>query len=133
LEFVVNLKTNKSATAGVSHSSWAIYDQTGTVVRERKDLFASTTYTDTVGLAPGCYRLEVKDAGCDGLSWWANSGAGNGSFSVSPVNSMVPYPLNGYFSGDFGCGFTQYFSADWPVGIEPVTPAGKADLRLYPN
>jgi len=134
LGFVVSLKTNKSVTAGVSHSSWAIYDQAGAIVRERKNLSAGTTYTDTVGLAPGCYRLEVKDAGCDGLSWWANSGAGNGSFSVRPVNSMVPYSLNGYFSGDFGCGFTQYFSADWPVRIEPVTPDdGKADLLLYPN
>ena len=132
-EFIVSLKTNSSMTGGKSQSSWAIYDRSGAAVKERNDLSASTVYTDTVRLGPGCYRLEVRDAGCDGLSWWANAAAGNGTFTVRPLASATPYTLRGYFNGDFGCGFTQYFTADWPTSVEEALPTGKAELELYPN
>ncbi len=131
--FVVSLRTNNSVTAGVSQSGWAIYDLDDHIVKERKNLGPNTNYTDTLSLGPGCYRLEVQDAGCDGLSWWANPGAGKGSFSVRGVHVSGQFPLNGYFNGDFGCGFTQYFTTDWPTDVERVMPGSKVFMNVYPN
>jgi hypothetical protein len=131
--FIVSMKTNWATMGGFSQSSWAIYNMDGDVVTERKNLHQNTAYMDTVYLTPGCYKLEVKDAGCDGLSWWATPAAGNGSVSVRPVSSAVQYALRGYFGGDFGCGFTQYFSVNWPTEVEKVGLNDKMKMELYPN
>lgn len=131
---VVNLKTNNSKSGTISETSWAIYDMMDNLVKERKNLNANTTYIDTVVLAPNCYKLIVSDAGCDGLSWWANKAGGTGTLTVKNASSMIgSLSLNGYFSGDFGCGFTQYFTTDWPTGIETVATEPEVAMEVYPN
>lgn len=132
--FRITFVTNSSASGGYSESSWKIYDANNNVVAQRVNNAINTTYNDTLLLGPSVYRLEVTDLGCDGLSWWANSSAGNGSITVRKLTSLLPLSLTGYFSGDFGCGFTQYFMTAWPTGVGNITTANtQTALDVYPN
>ncbi|MCB0697293.1 MAG: T9SS type A sorting domain-containing protein [Chitinophagaceae bacterium] len=130
--FVVEMFTNASVSAGVSETSWKIVDQyNDNVLAKRENCAPNTTYRDTVSLTVGVFKLVVEDAGCDGLSWWANSSAGSGYLKVVRTNSPLPYQLDGYFSGDFGCGFTQYFNVLWPNEVQDVTKSPV--IAVYPN
>lgn len=124
----VNFKTNNRAT----ETRWKIIDGLGNTVAQRAGAGANVTYIDTVTFGPGSYKLIVEDDGCDGLSWWANSAAGSGSIIVRALTTLGSYPLAGYFGGDFGCGFTQEFTAYWSAGIENTT-AGTTGIDIYPN
>ncbi|MGN6568585.1 MAG: T9SS type A sorting domain-containing protein, partial [Flavipsychrobacter sp.] len=97
----------------------------------------NTTYNDTITLNPGSYRLVVSDSGCDGLNWWAYTGSsydpGIGSLKVTPATSIVQKPLKGYFSGDFGCGFTQAFAVAGPLGVTEVVANNNLSIQAYPN
>ena len=131
---IVKLTTNLATSGGVSESSWKIVDLGGGIVAQRNNLAASTTYTDTVVLGPSCYKLIVEDQGCDGLYWWANTSAGSGSFQVRGLASAIPFTLPGYFNRDFGCGFTQYFTTNWPTGIPQIYSANAAaTIEAIPN
>jgi len=124
----VNFKTNNK----VNEKRWKIVDGLGNTVAQRQGAGANITYVDTVRFGPGSYKLIVEDDGCDGLSWWANSAADTGQVSVRPLNSSIPYVLTGHFNGDFGCGFTQEFTAYWPTGIENTT-VDATGIDIYPN
>lgn len=141
--FRVQMGTNnQTVTPGVSENSWKIYDQDNNVVRQRTGAAPSTVYIDTVTLPTGCYRLELTDAGCDGLQWWVytnNPGIGvsQGSFFVKKMGSAANIPMNGYqYSGtyrhDFGCKFVQYFYTSTPVGVTDITAVDQA-MQTYPN
>jgi hypothetical protein len=130
----IRLRTNSATVGGVSETSWKIYDLAGNVVKERTGNAPNTTYNDTVTLGPSCYTMVVEDLGCDGLSFWANPGAGSGTLLVKTPGIIPAIPLTGYFSGDFGCGFTQYFTTNWPTGIESTenTMTG-GEMEVFPN
>lgn len=131
-KFIVEIRTNLSTIAGVSENSWEIVDlYNNNVVAQKQNLAASTTYVDTVDLTVGMYKLVIKDAGCNGLSWWANPNAGSGNVILRRTTSPIAYPLTGYFSGDFGCGFSQYLNVVWPTAIEDVTLSPV--IAVYPN
>lgn len=130
---LVELTTNASTVSGISESSWKIVDLfNGIIAAERKNCAPNTSYTDTVRLTVGMYKLVVEDAGCDGLSWWANNAAGAGSLRFLRTGTPFPENLTGYFGGDFGCGFTQYFNVDWPAGITGIENATPA-IVAHPN
>ncbi len=132
MTLIVTLKTNAGQMSnGNSESEWRIISGSS-VVAQRINNAVNTTYVDTVHLGPGYYRLEVSDSGCDGLKWWANSGAGTGSLQVKSTSSALALPLTGYFSGDFGCGFKHYFTVVWPTGVENVS-YGDEGILAYPN
>lgn len=126
--FIVRFKTNNAA----NENSWKIYDLSGAVVAQRQGSAANTLYADTLTLGPSCYRLVVEDQGCDGLSWWANPGAGTGLIQVKPLSGS-PYTLNGYFGGDFGCGFAQTFTTDWTTTVPTVNTHTPAAIDAFPN
>ena len=135
----VALGTNNEATSGSnSETSWKIYDMNNNVVAQRTDAQISTTYNDTVTLTAGCYRLELSDAGCNGLHWWANpSGTTSGTFFVKKLaGTIIPmagYTTGGTYAHDFGCGFTKYFYATlWAAGISELN-ANATGLEVYPN
>lgn len=144
--FKVVMRTNNAATTtggSVSETDWRIYDMTGTVVASRVNNDLSKLYTDTVRLAPGCYKLEITDGSCDGLNFWYHGAAGTGVtsgylFVRKLTTATTNIPMNGYtysgtFANDFGCKFTQYFySSDWNVGITEVN-GDAASLEVYPN
>jgi len=138
-QIAITMLTNGSTVAdGTSETSWRIYDINNNIVKERINNTATTTYKDTVTLNPGTYRLVVTDSGCDGINWWNYANypvdPGVGTFKVTPATSVVPKPLNGYFSGDFGCGFTQYFSVAGPLGVNNVAALNSTlSISAYPN
>lgn len=131
--------TNNEATTGTnSETSWKIYDMNNNVVAQRTDAQISTVYNDTVTLTSGCYRLELTDAGCNGLHWWANpSGTTTGTFLVKKlagtVLPMAGYTTGGTYAHDFGCGFTKYFYASpWAAGINELSDKAMG-IDAYPN
>ncbi len=133
------LATNNEATTGTSsETSWKIYDMNNNVVAQRTDAQISTIYNDTVTLSSGCYRLELTDAGCNGLHWWANpSGVTSGTFLVKKlagtVLPMAGYTTGGTYAHDFGCGFTKYFYATpWAAGVNELSTKAMA-IDAYPN
>lgn len=133
VNLILTLKTNKSSYNGFSETSWKIYDINDSIVAQRVDNQTETQYKDTLELGPGCYKLVVEDAGCDGLSFWANPSAGSGIFRITPSYTTIALPVNGYFSGDFGCGFTQYFTTDWPTSVEDISDKTGFSIEAFPN
>ncbi len=132
----IEMKTNAQMISGVSENNWKIYDVSGNLVAERSNNTANTLYIDTVRLAGGAYKLVVEDAGCDGMNWWVfayyTPPPGAASIKVYGMSSLIPYSLKGYFNGDFGCGFTQYFYADPATSTSELTAVPKT-LSIYPN
>jgi len=132
----INLKTNKSAVGSVSETEWRLYNSAGTIVKQRINNGLNATYRDTVKLPDDLYKLVVSDAGCDGINFWLYSSypvdPGVGTFEVrlSPFSAA---PLDGYFNGDFGCGFTQYFRVGSPVTIHEVNVQPHTSLEVFPN
>jgi len=138
-KLAVQLKTNAGVLSdGNSETSWYIYDVNNNVVKQRSNNAKNTTYNDTIILYPGSYKLVVTDSGCDGLNWWAYTGGsydpGIGTIKVTSATSVIPKALKGYFNGDFGCGFTQYFSIAGPLGVSNVNaPDNNLAIDAYPN
>lgn len=132
VDLSVELKTNLGAIVGVSETSWKIVDlTTNNIVAQRNNCTPSTTYRDSFTLNPGMYKLEVEDAGCNGLYWWANPGDGRGELNLYRKITPIPVTLTGYFGGDFGCGFTQYFNVMWPAAINEVNT--QPAIVVHPN
>lgn len=142
VKIIISLATNKSAISGISETSWKLYELSNptTPIAQRINNAISTTYKDTLTLAPSCYKLVVEDAGCDGINWWlyTNPSAypvnpGIGTIKITTPTSAATRPITGYFNGDFGCGFTQYFTTAWP-NLE-VNNIVQEDIAMdaYPN
>src|SRR5690606_25516780 len=75
-----------------------------------------------------------EDAGCDGMKWWANPGQGSGGyFGINKLGNPNNYFIEKYFDGDFGCGFTQYFTTNAPVAIENIQQNNLSSMQLFPN
>jgi hypothetical protein len=130
----IYMKTNNDInSAGFSENNWTIYDLNNNIVAQRTNNAPNTIYADTFLLGPATYRLVVSDEGCDGMNWWANPGGGTGLFYLRQMINSIPLPLTGYYNGDFGCGFTQYFTTDWTTGVETVTANTPATIEAYPN
>lgn len=132
--FLVTFNTNKATNAGgFSETSWYITDlSTNAVVASRTNNPPSAAFNDSVKLNTGVYKLSVVDEGCDGLSFWANTAAGSGFIRVKPT-LFTTYNLDGYFSGDFGCGFDQYFRVGTPTAIREVNSLPLGSMEVYPN
>lgn len=133
-KIIIRLKTNLSQSAGVSETDWKLYSPTGALVAQRTNNATNTQYADTLSLTESYYKLVVSDEGCDGLNWWANPSGGTGTLIVRSLTSATPLPLNGYFTGDFGCGFTQYFYVDAPTSTGNLyTNMQELSLQASPN
>jgi hypothetical protein len=137
-DFLVRMYTNNSTNpvTQFNETTWQLTDDQGTVWYAGTGLSNSTNYVDTIrDLAPGCYRFEVKDAGCNGLSWWANPNGGNGTLRIDSVKA------NGIlynFPTDIGCGIIVDFNIPAPPA-PPIDETGLADLineqillKVYP-
>ena len=147
-KLILQLFTNKAA----SENSYSIRDaNTGSVVLQRAVLQDETLYRDTLSLPNGCYLFEFLDTGTppasnplnkDGLSWWGNPNAGNGTFRIRNGHTgttirdfTASYNSNGYSvsGGDFGTKILQQFMVNTVINrIAPATP-GQNSLLIYPN
>lgn len=133
-DFLIRTLTNHDAhpTTQKSETAWTLYNETGSVVFSRSPMDTTTFYTDTLlNLAPGCYKFVVTDFGCDGYAWWANSAGGNGQLYFERLTGAI---FN-TFSGDFGCGFTKYFTVanPNPNGLGIATNFLLNDIQIFPN
>ena len=127
--FVVSLRTGLAP----AESNLTITNDAGTVVWQKSGagLATNTLYNDTVELGPACYTLRLADAGEDGLSWWANSNQGTGSFSLRKAETFGQYKA---FSSDFGGEILYSFRTAWPLGNEQtLAPQSAPSFSLYPN
>lgn len=124
----IQLKTNNMAT----ENKWEVFNEAGALVASRQGQAANTIYRDTLNLAPGCYKLQVSDAGCDGLYFWNNPTQGTGTFAVTKVSNRFPISLTNYYGGDFGCGFEQQFVVAGPQGIAEIS-GNSLNLGCFPN
>ena len=129
------MKTNAQVVNSVSENSWIIYDAQDNIIAQRINNTPNTTYADTVTLGNSTYRLVVNDAGCDGMNWWAfqyyTPNPGAASVTVKSLTSIAQLPMKGYFNGDFGCGFTQYFKTANSTGINNANK--EPGISVYPN
>ena len=139
IPFIVQMRTNDETDgSGNSETTWQIFDESNTVVASRMVSAINTTYNDTTTLAPGSYKLVITDGSCDGLQWWANSGTSiNAGYlyikkATGPNIVMSHYYYSGTYNNDFGCGYTQFFTTNYPVGINDLSES-RLGLEAYPN
>ena len=112
-DFIIKMYTNNGTDTanGKNETSWKLYDRNGLVLKSRSLLNNSTVYLDTLrNLPPGCYKMVVRDAGCDGYNWWFYPNypvnPGIGSLRVDYINANNTIAS---FGGDFGCEVSKYF------------------------
>jgi hypothetical protein len=134
-KFWVITNTNKSVdpVTTKNETSWTIWDEAGNVVASRNLMDINTQYTDSVTLAPGCYKFQADDSGCDGISWWVyqyytpNPGHGMIRFNHPNSNSTIYSP-----NGDFGCNIIKYFRIATAQSIHE-NYSSPHSLDVYPN
>jgi len=139
IEFRTNSETDPAT--GNCETYWQITDAYNNIVAQRYNAAVNTTFTDTVTLGPAPYKFEIYDTvNCDGLQWWAFA-----DYTPPPTSgyifirklSGVTIPMNGYnyggtYNNDFGCGFTQYFTTNFPAGVANITESN-VTIEAYPN
>ena len=123
---VFELKTNKNP----EETTYQIRDVNGNVVFERKNLEAVKLYSDTLDLQNGCYEFRLLDAGGNGLAWWADTAAGNGSMRVRDPGTKKTLRT---FDPDFGSEIYQQFNVGALVLGVPSAPETGSHISLYPN
>lgn len=123
--FIVEMLTNNAG----SDNTYTIADSWGDIILNRNSLKDNTKYRDTLKLKNGCYTLRVNDATGDGLSWWANAGAGIGYFELRNAKNKVIK----VFNPDFGSLIYYEFTVGaYATGIEESIKS-EAQINLYPN
>ncbi|NOY49675.1 MAG: T9SS type A sorting domain-containing protein [Chlorobi bacterium] len=109
---VIEFKTNKAAY----QNRYEILNSDGLKIFERKNFDSETTYLDTVTLVNGIYDFYLYDSGDNGISFWNESGQGNGTLKF--------YDLAGnkikQFNGDFGDRIYDCFYADMYLGNSEI-------------
>jgi hypothetical protein len=123
---IIQLRTNLSNT----ESSYTLYDLNGNIVFERDNFpSANTTYRDTIQINAGCYMFYLRDAGEDGLSFFANND-GNGNCKFDRVSGLDF--IN--FENDFGRELIHYFYWDTDlVSVEERPHLSAVQIRIIPN
>jgi hypothetical protein len=117
-----------------SENSYTLKDDLGNILYERTagSLSNNTNYKDTFVLSSGCYTFHFKDNGGDGLSFWANSAAGNGTAKFQkPNNTLIKN-----YNPDFGNEIYQQFTVGDPeyravTGINELSNIGT--VNVFPN
>lgn len=125
---IFELKTNNSG----EETSYEIRNDAGALVHERKNLSPATVYKDTLNLPDGCYEFRLLDQGGDGLSWWANTAAGNGYMRIRRLSTNVTLIT---FNADFGSEIYQQFTVGYDLsGVDLETsPTSSDHLAVFPN
>lgn len=122
--FFVFLRTNYRGW----ENSYYVKDFDGNIIFSKTGLSSSTTYRDTLNLAPGCYTIEMFDTGNDGLDWWANTAQGTGYFRLFNVSNGA---LIKNFEADFGSEIRYSFVVDNFTYIK--NKGVNLDFNIYPN
>jgi len=121
--FIIKIKTN---LAGYQYS-YFIENSSGTIVDSKGGFANSSTYIDTVDLAPGCYHFELDASGKQGLYFFANSN-GTGSIQFIKLHPSVGFNT---LQPDFGTSICQNFNVGVVSGIGKL--AYTINYSVYPN
>lgn len=126
--FVIEFRTNNYPWEDM----YTLKDDAGTIIVSRNGatLSANTIYKDTVTLANGCYTLEMRDTGEDGLAFWANPSQGSGYLrlrKVTPSSIIKTYPT------DFGGQIYQQFTVGLTSSMDDYFLVDNTTLSVYPN
>ncbi|MEO0472643.1 MAG: T9SS type A sorting domain-containing protein, partial [Bacteroidota bacterium] len=121
--FTIETRTNNNH----SENSYQMYRGDGSLVRINGLASPNTTFTDNYVLPPGCYRLEFKDLGGDGIQWWANPNQGTGYVRILDENGDGIKT----FESDFGGGFIYNFTTDFALPVEEVNFL--TSIKVFPN
>lgn len=114
-----------------SQTTYKLTDIAGNVLYSRTNSGANTLYKDTFHLAQGCYTLTIKDAGDDGLKFWANMPPyGNGTAGYAKLWKMGGGIVKD-FQPDFGSEISQSFTVGYAVGM--VEEKYEDLMEVYPN
>jgi hypothetical protein len=123
-DLVIECKSNNYG----AETFYELTDAAGNVYFSRNGMPNATLMRDTVHLSPGCYIFRMIDAGKDGLSWWANTPAGNGYVRLKNANTGIFVKT---FNADFGTEIYQEFTVGYSIGMEEEMI--EAGLFAYPN
>lgn len=127
----VQLRVQTNATA--ADYTYTIKDGSGAVVLQRGSMAANTVYTDVLSLPDGCYSLDFRDAGKDGLSFWFFPENGTGSLRFErKLQSGGAIPLYS-FNPDFGAGVKYDFILGDVVSATHETDQKAQLFSTYPN
>ncbi|MFK7806299.1 MAG: LamG-like jellyroll fold domain-containing protein [Saprospiraceae bacterium] len=129
---VLNYKTNNRG----EENEMYIRDHTGAVVLERASMDDNTTYVDELDLPAGCYSLEFKDDGGDGLDFWfwnqTGANVGTGYLRIRRETATGSLTTIKTFEPDFGS-VTRYDFVV-PQSVSTLEPDEKPTLMsIYPN
>lgn len=124
-DFRIFLKTNNAG----SETAWSITDMSGTALFEQNTHLNNEEYEIMIsGLEQGCYKFTLTDVSKNGLSFWANSGAGNGSIKLRKATTSGVLKS---FNPDFGSKIEYFFSVGTPLTTnEYIT---EEDIKVLPN
>lgn len=132
----IQLKTS-SRTSSTRYAEWKLINvETGAVLYTRKATNANVTFNDSFRLKNGCYKIVMSTPEGLGLAFFgAFSGKGYCRLFKTLTGTKIPMPGNDMGSttleGNFGNGFTYYFSVNSPNSIE--TNEDPYFVTLYPN
>ncbi len=115
-----------------------VRDISGNIMFSKYSMAANTQYRDTLDLDPGCYVLNLVDKSNDGLSYWANTAQGTGSFSIMGLDSAGKFDGIVAFEPEFGYELTYSFTVGTKLGNfnKPVSlREGRSynNILMYPN
>ncbi len=122
-KIIVNTRTNNVPT----DNKLTVRDVYGATIFTHQFTTGSTNYFDTLDLGAGCYTLELSDEGQDGLSYWANTAAGNGLFRIRNASGALLKTFNADFGGKVFFAF----------GISKISNVAELEtgevVEVYPN
>jgi hypothetical protein len=125
----LRLQTNNTG----SDYFYTIKNESGSVVLLRNNLASNTVYTDDLIFPSGCYSLDLRDSGQDGLAFWFFPENGNGSLRIQrKLQSGGAIPLYS-FNPDFGGGVRYDFHLGALVSSTEETTQGYQLFSTYPN
>ncbi len=122
---VFEFKTNNLP----NNNSYTIKNESGVTMLNRVGAAANTTYSDTLNLPAGCYKIYMTDNGDDGLSFWANTSQGTGFFRI---RSSFSGTILKTFNPDFGDNINYQFTMNFTLPVEEIA-ATNPTLTIYPN
>jgi len=127
----VQLRVATNATGG--DYFYTIKDGAGAVVLLRNNMASNTVYTDDLMFPNGCYTLNFRDSGEDGLSFWLFPENGNGSLRIQRKlpngNAVTVYS----FEPDFGAGVQYDFHIGALISATEDTDQSFQLFSTYPN
>lgn len=136
-QLLLALKTNNEP----SDNSYTLTDNAGQIIYSRNidSTKKNFLYKDSFHLAPGCYKLFIKDTAGNGLEFWANAKGGRGFVRLQDTSGN----LVKNFISDFGNSIEYNFLVsdnknEWAdvnteasIELYPTRTTGKTELQYF--